>query len=95
MTAADEAERARDYLAMAGAAEEKEGRPELTAAEYAAIGHAYATLALVDVVGELTEQLHLLSPEPVAAKIAALTTVVRDLENEVSSIRGAVDMMSP
>jgi hypothetical protein len=90
MTAADEAERARGYLAMAGAAEEEEGHPELTAAEYAAIGHAYATLALVEAVGELTEQLHLLSPDPVAAKIAALTTVVRDLEQEVTSIRGVV-----
>jgi hypothetical protein len=90
MTAADEAERARDYLAMAGVAEEEEAHLELTAAEYAAIGHAYATLALVEAVGELTEQLHLLSPDPVAAKIAALTTVVRDLEQEVTSIRGAV-----
>jgi hypothetical protein len=105
MNAADEAEHARDYLAMARAQEEDDKRPELTAGEFAAIGHAYATLALVEVMADVAAEAMALREvltagtaqvaEATRAQTAALAAAIRSVDGEVTSIRAAVENMGP
>ena len=104
MSTVDHAEQAGDYLAMARSVGEDDKRPELTAGEFAAIGHGYAALALVEVVADLMAEVNalrtVLSPsrDQVADAIRELTSdvtaAIRSVDQEVTSIRAAVENMS-
>jgi hypothetical protein len=94
VSVADEAEEARDYLAMARSAEENDKHPELTVAEYAAIGQGYATLAVAEAIMHLADQLPAPGTAELVEAIGALTTAVRSVDGEVASLRVTVDNMS-
>lgn len=104
MSAADHAELAGDYLAMATSVEEDDKAPELTAGEFAAIGHGYATLALVEIMADLVAEANALgrvmssSRDQVSDAIRSLTSdvtaAIRSVDGEVTSIRAAVENMT-
>jgi hypothetical protein len=90
MTAAGEAEQARDHLAMAeGAAE----RQELTPADHAAIGQGYATLAVAEAIMHLAGQLPVPGTEQLVQVIADLVTAARDVDGELANMRATVERL--
>lgn len=90
MSVADEAERARDFLAMAEGTAKELGR-ELAPAELATIGLAHATLAVVEAVLDLADRIPVSGAEQVVEAIGALTSAGRSIDLEVTAIRQAVD----